>query len=59
MRKWFSWVPTLLSNTKVSITLEGWPATAAVACVCATGFGTFYLLIKEGILQRLALEEDD
>ena len=59
MRKLFSWVPALLSNTTVSISLEGWPAAVAVTGGCAAGLGGLYLLIKEGVLQRLRSGEED
>ena len=59
MRKWFSWVPEFLSNTRVSISLEGWPAAVAVTGGCATVLGGLYLLLKAGVLQHLGSDDQD
>ena len=34
-----SLIPTIIRNTHLNITLQGWPATFSNASVCATFFG--------------------
>ena len=59
MKKLFPGLSSLLSNTKVDISLTGWPAVAAVASCCGTVLGGLYLLIKGGVLQSLVSGDED
>ena len=59
MKKLFPELSSLISNTKVDISLTGWPAAAAVTSGCAAFVGGLYLLIKGGILQSLVSRDED
>ena len=50
IKKFFSWLDPLLVNTKVSFSLEGWPA--ATTAIGLGGFGVLALklLIDAGLL---------
>ena len=50
MKKFFSWMEPLLGNTRVSISMEGWPAATAVIGLGAIGLGALKLLIDAGLL---------
>ena len=50
MKKFVSWLEPLLTNTRVSISLEGWPATTAVIGLGGLGVWALKLLIDAGLL---------
>ena len=50
MKKYFSWLEPILVNTRVSISLEGWPAATAVLGLGGMGLVALKLLIGAGLL---------
>lgn len=50
MKKYFSWLKPLLTNTRVNISLDGWPATTALIGLGGLGLGALKLLIDAGLL---------
>lgn len=48
MRNLFKGFPTMLSNTKIEMKMEGWPATVSVLGICGV-FITAILSLAHGI----------